>query len=357
MSKLASVKPKAVQSLPSSLVTFETLPSGGALPAVVTAGRLTGSEAGSPESPGSDGGAGALREWAIAHRALIERTLATTGGLLFRGFTVPDADTFRAFVTELAPELLEYKERSTPRTEVGGRIYTSTEYPAHQHIALHNEFSYAYTWPLRIAFFALRPADEGGETPIADSRKVYAAMAPDVRERFATRGVMYVRNYGTGVDLSWQDAFQTGDRTEVEAYFRRAPLDWEWLDGDRLRTRQIRPAVGRHPETGEMVWFNQAHLFHVSNLGAEGEASMRSVFADEDLPRNAHYGDGSPISAEDLAEARRALHAATVVFPWQQGDVLLLDNMLIAHGRRPYRGARTILTALGQPYTLPIDAR
>jgi alpha-ketoglutarate-dependent taurine dioxygenase len=342
MSKLASVKPKAVQSLPSSPVTLGTLSPGEALPAVVSAGAA---------------GATTLRDWSIAHRTVIDRTLATTGGVLFRGFAVPDADTFRAFVTEMAPELLEYKERSTPRTEVGGRIYTSTEYPAHQHIALHNEFSYAYTWPLRIAFFALKPADEGGETPIADSRKVYASVAPDVRGRFAARGVMYVRNYGTGVDLSWQDAFQTEDRAEVEAYCRRAPLEWEWLDGDRVRTKQIRPAVGRHPETGEMVWFNQAHLFHVSNLGAEGEASMRSVFADEDLPRNAYYGDGTPISADDLAEVRRALDAATVAFPWQQGDVLLLDNMLIAHGRRPYRGARTILTALAQPYTLPIDKR
>jgi alpha-ketoglutarate-dependent taurine dioxygenase len=341
MSRLSSVKPKAAHAVTAPRVTIGSLRHGDALPVLVDASA----------------GSASIREWAGAHRELIEQTLRTVGGVLFRGFDVPDPETFREFVTTVAPELLEYKERSTPRTEIGGRIYTSTEYPAHQHIALHNEFSYAYTWPLRIAFFAQQPAEEGGETPIADSRKVYAGMAPDVRERFAARGVMYVRNYGSGVDLPWQDAFQTQDRAEVEAYCRQAPLDWEWLDNDRLRTRQRRPAVGRHPVTGEMVWFNQAHLFHVSNLGADAEAAMRSVFAEEDLPRNAYYGDGTPIPAEDLAEVRRAWEAATMAFPWQQGDVLLLDNMLIAHGRRPYRGSRRILAALAQPYTLPIEER
>jgi alpha-ketoglutarate-dependent taurine dioxygenase len=342
MSKLSSVRPKAVQPVPVSPISIGALPQGGALPVVVSS--LTGDG----RSP---------RDWAIAHRDEVEEWLRTIGGVLFRGFTVPDQDAFRAFVTALAPDLLEYKERSTPRTEVGGRIYTSTEYPAHQHIALHNEFSYSYTWPLRIAFFALQPSEEGGETPIADSRQVYERVSPDVRERFAAKGVMYVRNYGAGIDLTWQDAFQTQDRTEVEAYCRQAPMEWEWLENDRLRTRQVRQGVARHPVTGEMVWFNQAHLFHVSNLGVDGEGAMRSVFAEPDLPRNAYFGDGSGILPEDLAEVRRALDSATVAFTWQPGDVLLLDNMLIAHGRRPYRGPRRILTALAQPHTLPIEAR
>jgi alpha-ketoglutarate-dependent taurine dioxygenase len=342
MSKLASVRPKAVQPIPTAPIGIGTLPHVGPLPVVVSSLTADG------RSP---------RDWAIANREQVEEWLRTVGGVLFRGFTIPDQEAFRAFVIALAPDLLEYKERSTPRTEVGGRIYTSTEYPAHQQIALHNEFSYSYTWPLRIAFFAAQPSEEGGETPIADSRKVYEGLAPDVRERFATKGVMYVRNYGAGIDLTWQDAFQTQDRADVEAHCRQAPLEWEWLENDRLRTRQIRQAVARHPVTGEMVWFNQAHLFHVSNLGADAESAMRSVFAEPDLPRNAYFGDGTVIPAEDLAEVRRALDASTIAFPWQPGDVLMLDNMLIAHGRRPYRGSRRILTALAQPYTLPTAAR
>jgi alpha-ketoglutarate-dependent taurine dioxygenase len=122
-----------------------------------------------------------------------------------------------------------------------------------------------------------------------------------------------------------------------------------------LRTRQVRPAAAQHPITGEMVWFNQAHLFHVSNLGSEMQESLYKVFDEQDLPRNAYYGDGSPFSSEDLEEVRRAYKEATVVFSWQPGDILMLDNMLVAHGRRPYSGQRRILVALAQPYSLSAD--
>jgi alpha-ketoglutarate-dependent taurine dioxygenase len=291
-----------------------------------------------------------LLPWYEQNREAIGRELRARGGVLFRGFAMADTEAFEKFTRAVSPDLMEYKERSTPRTEVGNRIYTSTEYPAHQHIAHHNEFSYAYTWPMRIFFFALVPPENGGETPIADSRKVYQDIPPDVRARFEERGVMYVRNYGTGIDLSWQEAFQTGNRSQVEEYCRQAPLDWEWLSGDRLRTRQVRPAVARHPETGELVWFNQAHLFHVSNLGNDVSSAMRQVFDEQDLPRNACFGDGAPIPDSDLDAVREAYLANEVAFPWQKGDVLMLDNMLVAHGRKPYKGARRILAALSQPF-------
>jgi alpha-ketoglutarate-dependent taurine dioxygenase len=291
-----------------------------------------------------------LLPWYRRNRERLERELCLRGGILFRGFPLAGAEAFEEFVRAVTPDLMEYKERSTPRTEVGNRIYTSTEYPSHQCIAHHNEFSYSYTWPMRIFFFALIPPEKGGETPIADSRKVYQNIPPDVRSKFEEKGVMYVRNYGTGIDLSWQEAFQTADRSRVEEYCREAPVDWEWLPGDRLRTRQVRPAVARHPESGEFLWFNQAHLFHVSNLQAEVRASMREVFDEQDLPRNAYFGDGSPIPDSDLDLIREAYRTSEVAFPWRQGDVLLLDNMLVAHGRNPYQGPRRILAALSQPF-------
>ncbi|HKX32175.1 MAG TPA: condensation domain-containing protein, partial [Blastocatellia bacterium] len=159
-----------------------------------------------------------LIEWAAENRGRLEEQLLEHGALLFRGFELPSVAAFEQFIKCLSPELMEYRERSTPRTQLGGNIYTSTEYPAHQQIAYHNEFSYAYTWPMKICFHCVQPAAQGGETPIADSRRVFQLLPQPIRERFIEKGVMYLRNYGAGIDLTWEEAFQTTDRAAVEEY-------------------------------------------------------------------------------------------------------------------------------------------
>ena len=288
-----------------------------------------------------------LPDWAGNNRGFIKQRLQRHGGILFRGFDLSSVDEFELLLRSLTGELLEYSYRSTPRTQVSGRIYTSTEYPAHQTIPLHNEMSYTRQWPMILGFFCVEVAPDGGETPIADSRKVFNLIDPAVRDRFARKQVMYVRNYGEALDLSWQNVFQTEDREEVEAYCRSAEIEFEWKSNNELRTRQVCQAVATHPDTGEQVWFNQAHLFHVSSLGTQTREALMSS-SDEEPPRNACYGDGSAIEDEALEEIRAAYDRETVVFPWQPRDVLLLDNMLAAHGRRPYRGTRKIVVGIGQ---------
>ena len=287
-----------------------------------------------------------LPQWATNNRDLIHDRLQRHGGILFRGFKLSSVDEFELLLRALVGDLLEYSYRSTPRTQVSGRIYTSTEYPAHQTIPLHNEMSYTRAWPMTLGFFSVEVAPEGGETPIADSRRVFNLIDPEIRDRFARKQVMYVRNYGDALDLSWQNVFQTEDRAEVEAYCRNAGIEFEWKNENELSTRQVCQAIATHPRTGESVWFNQAHLFHVSSLEPEIRASLLSSAGGEP-PRNACYGDGSPIEEDALEEIRAAYAKEMVVFSWQKHDVLLLDNMLAAHGRRPYRGTRKVVVGMG----------
>jgi alpha-ketoglutarate-dependent taurine dioxygenase len=287
-----------------------------------------------------------LPEWTTNNLDFIVQKLRTHGAILFRGFNTNSVEEFEHFLRVLVGDLLEYSYRSTPRSEVSGRIYTSTEYPAHQSIPLHNEMSYTREWPMMLGFFCMEVASEGGETPIADSRRVFNLIAPAIRETFIRKGVMYARNYGEALDLSWQNVFQTNDRAEVEAYCRKTGIEFEWRDDDVLRTAQVCQAVANHPQTGESVWFNQAHLFHISSLESHVRDSLMSL-ADGEPPRNAYYGDGTPINESDLEEIRDAYAKEAVVFAWQKQDILLLDNMLAAHGRRPFRGSRKIVVGMG----------
>lgn len=328
------VKRREIDVARTELISFEPLRDNGVLPLLAR-----------PAVEGVD-----LAVWLEGHREEIGRRLLDHGGILFRGFGVRTPEKLEQLVRALSGEPLEYTFRSTPRSQVRGEIYTSTEYPADQSIPLHNEMSYTSSWPLKIFFCCAVASPEGGETPIADSRAVLRRLDPKVRERFERTGVMYVRNYGEGIDLPWREVFQTDSREAVGEFCRRAGLELEWLGEDRLRTRQVCQAVAPHPRTGEPLWFNQAHLFHVSSLPEAVRESLLATVAEEDLPRNTYYGDGSPIEPGTLEQIREAYREESVVFPWQEGDVLLLDNMLTAHGRRPYRGPRKVLVGMAEAW-------
>jgi hypothetical protein len=78
---------------------------------------------------------------------------------------------------------------------------------------------------------------------------------------------------------------------------------------------------------------------------------MFALFGEENLAYNTYYGDGTPIDDSIIAEIREAYRQETILFPWQHGDLLMLDNMLVAHGRSPFVGPRKILVAMGDAYT------
>lgn len=334
--KLDGIKRRAIQTTSESLVKTGLLESGNPLPLVIQ-----------PAVEGVD-----LMSWGTSNREWIETQLLKHGGILFRNFNVHTAEEFEQLVSALSGDLLEYRERSSPRSQVSGNIYTSTEHPAHQSIFPHNENSYQHAWPLRIFFFCLTPAEQGGETPIADVRKVYERIDPDIRERFIQKKIMYVRNYTEGLGLSWQTVFQTTDKNAVDAYCRNAGIISEWKDDQHLRTRSIREAIVKHPQTGEMLWFNHAAFFHVSTLEPSIRETLEAQFKADELPTNTFYGDGSPIEPDALEAIREAYYQELVYFPWQKTDVLMLDNMLVAHGRAPFAGPRKVLVGMAKPISL-----
>ncbi len=335
LKKLLSMKPKAVKLSERNIVRESRLNDLMALPVVFQ-----------PEVEGVD-----LINWTTQNRETIDSRLRQHGALLFRGFNGNSLNTFEQFTTTIASSLMSYGERSSPRHVLSGNIYTSTDHPADQHILLHNEQSYTLNWPMKIWFFCVRPAQQGGRTPIADSRRIYQRLPLPVVQKFVEKQVMYVRNYGDMLGLSWQEAFQTDDKRVVEEHCRRDTIEFEWKDENRLRTKQIRPAVRQHPRTGETVWFNHAVFFNIHSLEQTARESLRAGVDDFDLPFNTFYGDGSPIEPAIVEQIYEAYRQERIAFAWQTGDILMLDNMLCAHGREPFVAPREIAVAMAEPYS------
>ncbi|MBD1379487.1 TauD/TfdA family dioxygenase [Metabacillus arenae] len=287
-----------------------------------------------------------LYEWVKANQEEVNESLYKNGGILFRGFNVTNTKDFHFFINQVSGELLEYKDNVTPRSAVKNQIYTSTDFAADQSIELHNEMAYSHEWPMKIFFYCDTPALSGGETPIADSRRIYEKMDSSIVEKFTKKNVMYVRNLGLPLGMKWQDVFQTDDKDFVEEQCRKNGMECIWKTADHLRIQQVRPAISVHPVTGENIWFNQITAFNITTLESEIREEILHQYDEQNVPKTSFYGDGTTIEPEVLEEIRRVYEEETVKFTWQKGDILMLDNMMVAHGRTPYKGDRKILVGM-----------
>ncbi|MGW1818030.1 TauD/TfdA family dioxygenase [Streptomyces sp. NPDC002125] len=287
-------------------------------------------------------------QWAADNRPALEGLLREHGAVVLRGFGVETPDLFESVAASLVGELYgDYGD--LPHEKDADQVYKSTPYPAEQSILFHHESSHMPQWPSRQFFCCLQPAAEGGATPLVDGRKVWAALPDDLRDRFERLGIRYVRNFIPGLDVSWQKMFGTEDRDEVEARCGAQDVTCEWRDDGSLRTTQQGPAVIRHPETGEQVFFNQLFLHHTACLEPSVREVMASIFGDDETayPRSAFFGDGSPIPADAVERLRRLYDSLAQRFAWERGDVVAIDNMLVSHGRDPFGGERKIIVAMG----------
>ena len=57
-------------------------------------------------------------------------------------------------------------------------------------------------------------------------------------------------------------------------------------------------------------------------------------------------GNGEPISAEAMADVIAIADELTADIAWHAGDVALIDNFTVMHGRRPFAGKRRVLASL-----------
>lgn len=286
--------------------------------------------------------------WLEDNRNQLASLLVEAGAFLFRGFDVT-AEQFESVARSGTPDLVLYTGGGSPRTHIGGKIYTSTEYTAEREIPLHCEATYFQKPPEFIWFYCQQVANTQGETPLGDMRQVFSRLDSEIIEVFQGKGVQYIYNLhnGNGFGRGWRQAFNTDDRDEVEQWLNSIESSYSWMSDGTLSVRLIAPAIRKHGGAGFEVWGNQAVNWHVCSQGERMAAAIKQLYKDVyRYPKHALFGDGSVIPDSYIKSISMTLSRAETTFCWQEGDILLCDNQFIAHGRRPYTGNRRVLVAM-----------
>jgi hypothetical protein len=159
---------------------------------------------------------------------------------------------------------------------------------------------------------------------------------------FRNKAVNYIRNFHPRwrVGKSWQATYQTVDRTAAESIIAGQGSLFCWLPDGVLQVSTRCDALTTHPQTGDCVWFNQAEQYHPSALEPRVRVLVEELFGKGYGPLYCEYGDGSPMEESVLKQIRHALNACKLLFDWQRSDLLVIDNVLMLHGRERFRGER-----------------
>lgn len=307
---------------------------------------------------------------------VFKKQLIQHGALLFRGYHVFTPEDFELVALALEPGLQNNYAGTSPRNSRTKFVHSASELPGYYPITQHCEMSFLPSAPRFLFFHCFVEPQDGGETPVCDFRKVYAQLDPAIRKEFEAKGVRLIRNYSGPNSKAtkdrfqlkrWDELFKTTDREKIAEECKKNELTPTWLDDDRLRLVNERPAVQKHPDTGEMVWFNHLQVFHREAAGIEYQHifnrrkdfySFRYMFMinaitffkrmfkkPEDEAMHMIFADGSEIPKSYVEHVEQIIWNNLIANPWKRGDVLMIDNFSTSHGRLPYRGPRDILVA------------
>ncbi len=290
--------------------------------------------------------------WLRHRRPGLRAALDEHGVVFLRGLPIRGTEDFAVVRDCVVSSRAPYREKATPRSAFGDDVYSSTDLPAAQRIRMHNENSYTMTFPGILLFCCLEAPREGGATPTADCRRVLAELPGELAHRFREHGWALRRNYSEHLSLPWRTAFGTESRADVEQYCRQNVIGPQWGTDGSLHTTQVRSAIIHHPRTGAAVWFNHVAFWNRFSLDDSIRDVLESEFGADGLPFATSLGDGAELTEAEVATLNAAYDAATVREPWQPGDVMIVDNILAAHGRDPFRGDRRIAVAMGDPVAL-----
>jgi alpha-ketoglutarate-dependent taurine dioxygenase len=317
---------------------------GGELAVTLGAGRAATVDcSGGPDAAG----------WAAVHRHELAEALRLHGALHVTGLAVATAADLAAIRDALGGALGGAPvEPFAARVDLGHGVWSPPEWAADREQCLHHEEAYGLSFPALLLLACLAPARSGGQLLLGDTRAVLAALPADLADRFRVAGWRLERTFRPHFGLPLAAAFGTSDRAAVERACAERLIACEWQPDGVLHLSRRRSAVVTHPVTGDECWFNDVGFFSGWAVDAAERKLLVSAFGQRGLPFDAGFGDGRALPEADYRAILTAYEKALVRVPWQAGDLVLVDNLLTAHGREPYTGSWDVAVAPADPVPL-----
>ncbi len=293
-------------------------------------------------------GSGDLAAYLAASKARIDEALAESGAVLFGGFDVPTAEEFDTAVEAYGEPNFTYAESlsNAVRVNVTDRIFTANEAPPSTSIYLHHEMAQTPIYPSKLFFYCEIAPEKGGATPLCRSDILLEQLRkkePQLVARFAEAGVRYTNTMpaeddpGSGQGRSWRSTLSVDEKSGAEQRLSALGYDWQWQEDESLRvTTPVLDAVRAMPD-GRRSFFNQLIA------AFRGWSDTRNTAS-----KSIAFGDGTLITPADMETAIRLSDELSYDLEWQAGEVALVDNFLVMHGRRPFEGKRRVLASLIQ---------
>ena len=279
-------------------------------------------------------------------REALMAQLAIHGAIVFRGCDIADDQRFDRFVTAFGLENFPHDGSlsNAVRRNRTPRIFTANEAPCDVEIFLHHEMAQTPLFPRYLFFCCEQAAAVGGATPLCRSDVLLQrlqARLPRFIERCRQKGACYalvmpgVADQASGQGRSWRETLGVESKEAAEARLASLHYQWQWLPEECLAVTTPALPLVRHTSAGQEVFFNQ---LIAAFCGWQDQRNEQS--------RSVTYGDGSTIDEEDLKAATDIAYELSFDLNWQTGDVALIDNDRVMHGRRPFHGSRSVLASL-----------
>ncbi|KAI5480379.1 hypothetical protein MNV49_000954 [Pseudohyphozyma bogoriensis] len=277
----------------------------------------------------------------LSKSGILVSKLARHGCLLFRGLPIHNASDFSKFSHAFGFKPHEIIGIVVNRPDLAPNVAPANEAPLTTTIYSHNESPQVPHAPSYIFFYSHRAPKSGGESPIGSSLEIFARLqqeAPEFIQDLAQKGILTKVTYAPGVlrpgGSTLKQAFgkeiNEGDSLEVQRqkgklrirrYNRGKHTTWEWQpDGSIVLTHRL-PVIRTQPGTNLPSLFNSLAAYFKFSRGVDQ-----------------FYGDGSVIPERYLELAFKITQETRVLHKWQQGDVLVYDNIIAQHGREPWQG-------------------